>query len=241
MKNTAKTTIARLLLCSLVGAAALIEPWSNTQGWGQHGHLLSCRAAAMALPEQTPKFFRKAVDQLSYLNPEPDRWRSRDESNLDKAMDSAYAPDHFLDLELVPPAAFDAVNRYDFTAELIKAGQKPPQHEAVSKGGRGKVNPIKQAAVAAGADHGISKSTVERAIAKSEGKTPKPVAPMAMRPRTSTTATAALSLLISMAFSTPSARTATLTGVAACPAAQRLAALIVEDTTEAGTAADAML
>src|SRR5262249_42464071 len=65
------------------------------------------------------------------------------------------------------------------------------------------------------------------------------VPPIAMRPRTSTRATAALSLLISMAFSTPSARTATFTGVAACPAAQRLAALIVEDTTEAGTDADA--
>ena len=62
----------------------------------------------MKLPEQMPKFFRKAVDQLGYLNPEPDRWRSRDESNLDKALDSAYAPDHFLDLELVPPAAFTA-------------------------------------------------------------------------------------------------------------------------------------
>jgi hypothetical protein len=86
---------------------------------------MSGRAAAMKLPEQMPKFFRKAVDQLGYLNPEPDRWKSRDESNLDKALDSAYAPDHFLDLELVPPAAFNAVNRYEFTAELIKAGQKP--------------------------------------------------------------------------------------------------------------------
>ncbi|MEP7340206.1 MAG: hypothetical protein ABI977_20905 [Acidobacteriota bacterium] len=72
-----------------------------------------------------PKFFRKAADQLSYLNPEPDRWRSREESNLDRAMDSAYAPDHFLDMELVPEAAMKAVNRYEFTAELIKAGQKP--------------------------------------------------------------------------------------------------------------------
>src|SRR5262245_28163243 len=125
MNNTATNRTARLLLCSLAVAAALTWPWSKAQGWAQHGHLLSGRAAAMKLPEQTPKFFRKAVDQLSYLNPEPDRWRSRDESDLDKALDSAYAPDHFLDLELVPPAAFNAVNRYEFTAELIKAGQKP--------------------------------------------------------------------------------------------------------------------
>ena len=72
-----------------------------------------------------PKFFRKAAEQLSYLNPEPDRWRSREESNLDRAMDSAYAPDHFLDMELVPEAAMKALNRYEFTAEMIKAGQKP--------------------------------------------------------------------------------------------------------------------
>ena len=125
MKNTATTTIASRLLCSLVIAAALMKISFDAHGWGLHGHELSGRAAAMKLPEQTPKFFRKAVDQLGYLNPEPDRWRSSDESNLDKAMDTAYAPDHFLDLELVPPAAFNAVNRYEFTAELIKAGQKP--------------------------------------------------------------------------------------------------------------------
>jgi len=125
MKNKRTIRIARLLLCSLVSAAALMGTSFDTHGWGAHGHELSGRAAAMKLPEQMPNFFRKAVDQLSYLNPEPDRWRSREESNLDKAMDSAYAPDHFLDLELVPPAAFNAVSRYEFTAELIKAGQKP--------------------------------------------------------------------------------------------------------------------
>jgi len=109
----------------LIIAIALAQPLSDAQCWGPHGHELSGRAAAMKLPEQTPKFFRNAVDQLGYLNPEPDRWRDRAESDLDKALDSAYAPDHFLDLELVPPAAFDAVNRYEFAAELIKAGRKP--------------------------------------------------------------------------------------------------------------------
>jgi hypothetical protein len=109
----------------LILIATLIFMTRGAQGWGQRGHELSGRAAAMKLPGQTPKFFRNAVDQLSYLNPEPDRWRDRAESDLDKAFDSAYAADHFIDLELVPPAAFDAVNRYDFTAELIKAGRKP--------------------------------------------------------------------------------------------------------------------
>jgi hypothetical protein len=113
-----------LFFLSITATTMVIWP-RNAQGWGTHGHELSGRAAAMKLPAETPRFFRNAANQLAYLNPEPDRWRSRDESNLDKALDSAAAPDHFLDLELVPPAAFNAVNRHDFTAELIKAGQKP--------------------------------------------------------------------------------------------------------------------
>jgi hypothetical protein len=97
------------------------------RGWGQHGHELSGRAAAMKLPAEMPKFFRKATDQLSYLNPEPDRWRDRAEADLDKALNSAAAAEHFVDLEIIPPEAFAAVNRYDFTAELIKAGKKPTE------------------------------------------------------------------------------------------------------------------
>jgi hypothetical protein len=57
-------------------------------------------------------------------------------------------------------------------AELIvaavKAGEKPPQVEVVSKGGRGKVNKAKAEAVKHAAEAGISKATVERAIAKAE-------------------------------------------------------------------------
>ena len=44
----------------------------------------------------------------------------------------------------------------------------------VSKGGRGKKDAVKEAAVKAAAEHGISKRTVERSIAKAEGRTPKP-------------------------------------------------------------------
>src|SRR5262245_27515004 len=101
--KTTRSQIARLQLCLLIIAAALTQPLSDARGWGQHGHEMSGRAAAMKLPELMPKFFRNAVAQLGYLNPEPDRWRDRAESDLDKALDSAYAPDHFIDLELVPP------------------------------------------------------------------------------------------------------------------------------------------
>jgi hypothetical protein len=70
-------------------------------------------------------------------------------------------------------------------AELIvaalKAAQpkanKPPQVEEVSKGGRSKVNELKAKAVAIAKDAKISKGTVERALAKAKGKTPKPSPP----------------------------------------------------------------
>lgn len=114
-----------LLLLSLLACFVLATLPLAVRGWGQKGHEISGLVAARKLPAEMPKFFRKAAEQLSYLNPEPDRWRAREESNLDRAMDTAYAPDHFLDMELVPEAAMKALNRYDFTAEMIKAGQKP--------------------------------------------------------------------------------------------------------------------
>jgi hypothetical protein len=124
MKTSTSYRIPCLLLCAAL-LGAVFTPPRPVKAWGAHGHELSGRVAAMKLPDEMPKFFRRATDQLSYLNPEPDRWRDRTESNLDKTMDTAAAPDHFLDMELVPPSAFNAVNRYEFVAELIKAGQKP--------------------------------------------------------------------------------------------------------------------
>ena len=123
-----KTSWRRKTIGCLIVAVLAFLVWQRPAGvraWGHVGHELSGRAAAMKLPQQMPKFFRQEVDHLSYLNPEPDRWRARDEANLDRAQDSASAPDHFVDLEWVPQAAFSAVNRYDYTAELIKAGRKP--------------------------------------------------------------------------------------------------------------------
>jgi hypothetical protein len=120
--ETKKIPFALCLLLLIV--IPVIRP-SQVGGWGPQGHEISGRVAALKLPNEMPKFFRKSVDQLGYLNPEPDRWRDRIESNLERAMDSAAAPDHFLDLELVPEPATKALNRYDFVAEMIKAGQPP--------------------------------------------------------------------------------------------------------------------
>jgi len=126
VKNLKRYT-ATIILISLSGLLLelLLPSISGVRGWGFHGHTISGRAAATKLPEAMPKFFRQATDQLSYLNPEPDRWRDRVESQIDRGMDTAAAPDHFLDLELVPESARQALNRYDFTSEMIKLGKKP--------------------------------------------------------------------------------------------------------------------
>jgi hypothetical protein len=115
----------RLRRCLLTLAAFMLVFNPSALGWGDHGHTISGRAAAMKLPSGMPKFFRKSVDQLSYLNPEPDRWRDRAESNIYPAMNAAFAPDHYVDLEFVPAGGLDAPDRYAFISELVKAGRKP--------------------------------------------------------------------------------------------------------------------
>lgn len=116
-----------ILITLSVGLTALFvaAELAPVRSWGAHGHTISGRAAALKVPAGMPDFFRRGSDQLAYLNPEPDRWRDRTESQLDRGMDTAAAPDHFIDLELVPESARQALNRYDFTAEMIKSGQKP--------------------------------------------------------------------------------------------------------------------
>lgn len=97
-----------------------------TRRWGEAGHRIVGEAAARALPADMPAFFREAVGQLTYLNPEPDRWRApRDVAPLDSAMDPAYSPDHFVDMELVPAGAARARDRYGFADSLRAAGVSP--------------------------------------------------------------------------------------------------------------------
>jgi hypothetical protein len=106
----------------LVLSVSLLEP-RPTLAWGEHGHKLSGRAASTALPKALPSFFRKAVGQLEYLNPEPDRWRSKTMTE----MSEAYSYDHFVDLEMVPAAALDALDRYAYLVALYQAGVKEPE------------------------------------------------------------------------------------------------------------------
>jgi ParB-like nuclease domain len=69
------------------------------------------------------------------------------------------------------------VAAHQAAAKLNQASAGPVSERPELKeyrGGRGKKNPIKEAAVATGHEHGISERTIKRALAKSAGKTPKP-------------------------------------------------------------------
>ena len=81
------------------------------------------RLAASSLPAGVPAFLRSevAVNEIEYLGPEPDRWRSTSEPELN----AAQAPEHFIDLE--PADALGPLPRLrlDFEAKVFAAGERP--------------------------------------------------------------------------------------------------------------------
>ena len=123
------TQLRSLLLPVVVSASALaltpLEPAAPAP-WGEVGHRLAARSAASGLPGAMPAFFRDAAGQLEYLDPEPDRWRSRELNT----MDQAFAYDHYIDLENVPARALDAPHRWEFVRLLYEAGVEVPERDA---------------------------------------------------------------------------------------------------------------
>jgi len=101
---------------------AAVPATANSVLWGEAGHLIIGDAAAAALPAEMPQFFRDARPRLSYLNPEPDRWRDSTERRLDPALNEAQAAEHFIDLEAVPGSALNALNRYAYLDSIRAHG-----------------------------------------------------------------------------------------------------------------------
>ena len=91
--------------------------------WGNEGHRLINRLAASTLPADVPAFLRSeaAVHEIEYLGPEPDRWRSPAEPELN----AAQAPEHFIDLEPADALGPLPRRRLDFEAKVFAAGQRP--------------------------------------------------------------------------------------------------------------------
>ena len=91
--------------------------------WGNEGHRLVNRLAISSLPPDVPAFLRSqaAIDEVEYLGPEPDRWRSPAEPELN----AAQAPEHFIDLEPADALGPLPRNRLDFEAKVLASGQRP--------------------------------------------------------------------------------------------------------------------
>jgi hypothetical protein len=91
--------------------------------WGNEGHRMINRLAANALPADVPAFLRSetALNEIEYLGPEPDRWRSPAEPELA----AAQAPEHFIDLEPADALGPLPHNRLDFEAKVFAAGLRP--------------------------------------------------------------------------------------------------------------------
>ena len=81
------------------------------------------KLAASNLPADMPAFMRTqaAIDEIEYLGPEPDRWRSRAEPELS----AAQAPEHFIDFEAADALGPLPHKRLDFEAKVFAAGQRP--------------------------------------------------------------------------------------------------------------------
>lgn len=114
----------RTSFLALVALIAIILAAPRTaHAWGNEGHRLINRLAASNLPADVPAFLRSdaAINEIEYLGPEPDRWRSPGEPELN----AAQAPEHFIDLELADALGPLPHRRLDFEAKVFAAGQRP--------------------------------------------------------------------------------------------------------------------
>jgi len=102
---------------ALVLILVLLHGHVPANGWGYEGHEMINRVAASKIPAAMPAFLRQGSAHLTYLGPEPDRWRSQTEHALKYSQE----PDHFLDFERIP-ADFGPLpkDRYYFMRALFE-------------------------------------------------------------------------------------------------------------------------
>jgi hypothetical protein len=96
---------------------------ASTEAWGDEGHRMINRVAAERMPADVPPFFKSASARISFLGPEPDRWR--DNKELFKALTEVNGPDHFIDMD--KPENFAALpnHRYEYIEWLRAQGKDP--------------------------------------------------------------------------------------------------------------------
>jgi hypothetical protein len=115
------------LRSKLISTALIALFWFqsvNVLGWGNEGHVYVNRVAAEKIPGEMPRFLRHAVAEISYLGPEPDRWRSPSEY----ALKNAQEPDHFIDFERVDWLDPLPQGRYEFYRKLYEKRAATADH-----------------------------------------------------------------------------------------------------------------
>jgi len=122
IRRTVKAITLRIILPAAV-LLGLALPSQPAYAWEQEGHRIINKLAATNLPADMPAFLRTqaAIDEMEYLGPEPDRWRSRAEPELS----AAQAPEHFIDFEAADALGPLPHKRFDFEAKVFAAGQRP--------------------------------------------------------------------------------------------------------------------
>src|SRR5258707_15109177 len=108
-------TLKRGLISWMLIALILMQS-EAAFAWGNEVHTYVNRVAAEKIPVSMPRFLRRAVGEIAYLGPEPDRWRSPSEF----ALKNAQEPDHFIDLERVSWLDPLPRGRYEFYRKLYE-------------------------------------------------------------------------------------------------------------------------
>jgi hypothetical protein len=119
-----RATLSNILRAALVSTLISIAAQPHAaHAWGNEGHRMINRLAGASLPADVPAFLytESALDEMEYLGPEPDRWRSPAEPELN----AVQAPEHFIDLELADALGPLPHRRLDFEAKVFAAGQRP--------------------------------------------------------------------------------------------------------------------
>jgi hypothetical protein len=103
-----------------LAGAVIVTTLAVAPAWWVNGHATITEAAAAALPDDVPAFYRAGGRSLAHFSGDPDRWKNRAATFLR----AAEAPNHFLDLEDLeghapPPDRFQAL-------ALLHRLNKPP-------------------------------------------------------------------------------------------------------------------
>ena len=116
LSKARKATAFQRSVVSLVLIILVLMQSEAAVAWGNEGHTYVNRVAAEKIPVSMPHFLRRAVVEIAYLGPEPDRWRSPSEFALKNAQEA----DHFIDLERVSWLDPLPRGRYEFYRKLYE-------------------------------------------------------------------------------------------------------------------------